>query len=116
MIGIECDIKKNVFAFISTAISPFFLSFFFLPQERSQTETIIFNVMAKCSLAAGALAHHLIKNTIISIRSSASGEIDSDVAELGGVPQRTVDSYIHPGLFSSGTIDRYASVNSVVCR
>lgn len=45
---------KTAFAFISAAVSPFLLSFSFHPQERSQTEAIIFNMMAKCSPADGA--------------------------------------------------------------
>lgn len=45
---------------------------------------------------------------------------------LGGIPLRPVDSYIHFRLFSTGistesflgknSIDRYASVDSVICR
>lgn len=55
-----------------------------------------------------------------------SREIDSEGKMLEGLPLGPVDSYIHSGLFSTGisiesflgrySVDRYASVASVICR
>lgn len=56
----------------------------------------------------------------------SSTEIDSDGEMLEGAPLGPVDSYIHSGLFSAGfstesflrssSVDRHASVASVICR
>lgn len=57
---------------------------------------------AKCNPADAAQACRLIKNTIISICPNPGGEIDSELKRLEGVPQRAVDSQIHPGFSSHG--------------
>ena len=56
----------------------------------------------------------------------SSREIDSEGKILEGFPLGSLDSYIHSGLFSTAlpierflgkdTVDRYASVASVICR
>lgn len=72
----------------------------------------------------------LSKPAILKIEYSfhmvSSRVIDSEGKMLEGVPLGPVDSYIHSWLSSAGisiesflgkyTVDRYASVTSVVCR